>query len=108
MILLDEERVLKKEEQYIEKLTDRLTEKMTNTNDENNSNIIQQDNKNKYVFLKPYQYYNENPKVILDYIKNIYIKSDIGYDNIYKPRPKTVMISLSNIVKKIENDNRYS
>ena len=47
-------------------------------------------------------------KDILNYIKKIYIKSNIGYDKIYKPRPKTVNVSLGNIIKKIENDDKIS
>ena len=38
----------------------------------------------------------------------MYIKSSIGYDNIYKPKSKTVNISLVNIIRKIENDNKIS
>ena len=62
----------------------------------------------KYVFLNTHDYYSKNPKNILNYIKKIYIKSNIGYDKIYKPRPKTVNVSLSNIIKKIENDDKIS
>ena len=62
----------------------------------------------KNMFLNTHDYYNENPKDILNYIRKIYTKSNIGYDNIYKPRPKTVNINLSNIIKKIENDNKIS
>ena len=61
----------------------------------------------KYVFLNPYQYYNKNLKDILNYIKKIYIKSNIGYDNIYKPQVKTVNISLDRIIRKIENMIKY-
>ena len=68
--------------------------------------IIQ--DKKKYVFLNTHDYYNKNPKDILNYIKKIYIKSNIGYDKIYKPRPKTVNIRLGNIIKKIENDDMIS
>ena len=60
----------------------------------------------KYIFLNTHDYYNKNPKEILNYIKKIYIKSGIGYDNIYKPKAKTVNINLGNIIKKIENDDK--
>ena len=73
-----------------------------------NNNIIQHSDKKKYVFLNTHDYYNENPKDILNHIKKIYIKSNIGYNNIYKPRPKTVDVNLGNIIKKIENDDRIS
>ena len=62
----------------------------------------------KYVFLNTHDYYNKNPKDILNHIKKIYIKSNIGYDNIYKPRAKTVNVSLDNIIRKIENDDKIS
>ena len=38
----------------------------------------------------------------------MYIKSNIGYDNIYKPKYKTVNVSLGNIIRKIENDDKIS
>ena len=101
-IIKDQEK-LEKEDKYIEKLSDKLSEKISNSN----INIIPQDKK-KYIFLNTHDYYSKNPKDILNYIKKIYIKSNIGYDKIYKPRPKTVNVSLGNIIKKIENDNNIS
>ena len=97
---------LQKEDKYIEKLSDKISSKISNSNI-NNNNIIQHDKK-KYIFLNTHDYYNKNPKDILNYIKNIYITSDIGYDNIYRPRSKTVNVSLGNIIKKIENDDKIS
>ena len=99
---------LKKEDTYIEKLSDKLSEKISNPNIVKNNNIIQHDDKKKYIFLNTHDYYNRNPKDILNYIKNIYIKSDIGYDNIYKPKAKTINTSLCNIITKIENDDKIS
>ena len=84
-----------------------MSEKISNSNI-NNNNIIPHDDKKKYVFLNTHDYYNENPKDILNYIRKIYIKSNIGYDNIYKPRPKTINVSLDNIIKKMKNDNMIS
>ena len=53
---------------------------------------MQHDDKKKYIFkkfrkfrkkfLNTHDYYNKNPKDILNYIKKIYRKSNIGYDNI--------------------------
>ena len=97
---------LQKEDNYIEKLSDRISSKISNSNI--NNNIIQHSDKKKYVFLNTHDYYNKNPKDILNYIKKIYIKSNIGYDKIYKPRSKTVNVSLGNIIKKIENDDKIS
>ena len=105
--IIKDQETLEKEDKYIEKLSDKLSEKISNSNI-NNNNIIPYDDKKKYVFLNTHDYYSKNPKDILNYIKKIYIKSNIGYDKIYKPRPKTVNVSLGNIIKKIENDNNIS
>ena len=59
-------------------------------------------------FLNTHDYYNENPKDNLNHIKKIYIKLNIGYDKIYKPRPKTVNVSLDTIIRRVENDDRIS
>ena len=105
-IIKDQEK-LEKEDKYIEKLSDKLSEKISNSNINNNI-IPHDDDKKKYIFLNTHDYYSKNPKDILNYIKKIYIKSNIGYDKIYKPRPKTINVSLGNIIKKIENDNNIS
>ena len=100
--IIKDQETLEKEDKYIEKLSDKLSEKISN------SNIIPYDDKKKYIFLNTHDYYSKNPKDILNYIKKIYIKSNVGYDKIYKPRPKTINVSLGNIIKKIENDNNIS
>ena len=105
--IIKDQETLEKEDKYIEKLSDKLSEKISNSNI-NNNNIIPYNDKKKYIFLNTHDYYSKNPKDILNYIKKIYIKSNIGYDKIYKPRPKTVNVSLGNIIKKIENDNNIS
>ena len=104
--IIKDQESLQKEDKYIEKLSDKISSKISNSNNNNNNDIIQ--DKKKYVFLNTHDYYNKNPKDILNYIKKIYIKSNIGYDNIYKPRSKTVNISLGNIIKKIEYDDKIS
>ena len=104
--IIKDQESLQKEDKYIEKLSDKISSKISNSNINNNNDVIQ--DKKKYVFLNTHDYYNKNPKDILNYIKKIYIKSNIGYDKIYKPRPKTVNISLGNIIKKIENDDKIS
>ena len=104
--IIKDREMLEKEDKYIDKLSNKLSEKISNSNI--NNNIIPHDDKKKYVFLNTYDYYNKNPRDILNYIKKIYIKSNIGYDKIYKPRPKTVNVSLGNIIKKIENDDKIS
>ena len=97
---------LQKEDKYIEKLSDKISSKISNPNIVKNNNIIQHDDKKKYIFLNTHDYYYKNPKDILNCIKKIYIKSNIGYDNIYKPKAKTVNMSLGNIIRKIENDDK--
>ena len=106
--IIKDKEVLEKEDKYIDKLSDKLSEKISNSNINNNNDIIPHGDNKKYVFLNTHDYYNKNPKDILNYIKKIYIKSNIGYDNIYKPRSKTVNISLGNIIKKIENDDKIT
>ena len=103
--IIKDQETLEKEDKYIEKLSDKLSEKISNSN---SNNIIQHDDKKKYIFLNTHDYYSKNPKDILNFIKKIYIKSNIGYDKIYKPRPKTVNVVLNNIIKKIENDDKIS
>ena len=105
--IIKDKETLEEEDKYIDKLSDKISSKISNSNINNNNSDIIQDKK-KYVFLNTHDYYNKNPKDILNYIKKIYIKSNIGYDNIYKPRSKTVNISLGNIIKKIENDDKIS
>ena len=103
---IKDKETLEKEDKYTDKLSDKFSEKTSNSN--NNNNIIQHSDKKKYVFLNTHDYYNENPKDILNHIKKIYIKSNIGYNNIYKPKAKTVNISLGYLIGRIENDDRIS
>ena len=106
--IIKDQESLQKEDKYIEKLSDKISSKISNSNNNNNNNndIIQ--DKKKYVFLNTHDYYNKNPKDILNYIKKIYIKSNIGYDNIYKPRSKTINVTLDTIIRKIEKDYKIS
>ena len=67
-----------------------------------NQNIVK--NKNKYVFLNPFQYYNENPELILNHIKDLYIKSNISYKDIYQPKSKIKIISLDSVIRSIKKD----
>ena len=76
--IIRNQKSLKKEDKYIEKLSDKISSKISNSN----QNIVKNDN-NKYVFLNPYQYYIENPELILKHIKDLYIKSIISYKDIY-------------------------
>ena len=89
---------LQKEDKYIEKLSDKISSKISNPN----QNIVK--NNNKYVFLNPYQYYNENPEHILNHINDLYIKSNISYKNIHQPKSKTKVISLDSVIRSIKKD----
>ena len=88
---------LQKEDKYIEKLNNKISSKISNPN-----NIVK--NNNKYVFLNPYQYHIENPELILNHIKDLYIKSNISYKDIYQPNAKTKTISLDNVIRSIKKD----
>ena len=90
---------LQKEDKYIEKLSDKISNKISNSN----QNIVKNNN-NKYVFLNPYQYHIENPEHILNHIKDLYIKSNILYKDIYQPKAKTKTISLDNTIRSIKKD----
>ena len=98
---------LQKEDRYIEKLSDKFSSKISKSNI-NDNNIVQHDDEKKHIFLNTHDYHNKNPKDILNYVKQIYIKSNIPYKNIYKPRAKAVNVSLDNIIRKIENDDNIS
>ena len=57
---------LQKEDKYIDKLNDKISSKISNSNinnnDNNNNNIVQHDDKKKYIFLNIYDYYNKIQK----------------------------------------------
>ena len=55
-------------------------------------------------FLNPYQYYIDNPAIILNHIKDLYIKSNISYKDIYHPKSKTKTISLDTVIRSIKNN----
>ena len=68
-----------------------------------NQNIVKSNN-NKYVFLNPYQYYIDNPEHILNYIKDLYIKSGFRYSAMYIPKEKTKIISLDTVIISIKKN----
>ena len=95
--IIKDKETLEKEDKYINKLSDKLSEKISNPD----NNIIER-HKKKYIFLNPYQYYNEKPEIILNYIKDIYIKSDIKYSDIYTPNEKTKIVTLATVIRAIK------
>ena len=83
--IIDEEKQVKKEDNYIEKLTDKLSEKINKTNGEL-LNI-----------------YNSDKKTVLNFVKDVYIK----YKNasLYKPRNENIEeIPLESIMNSIKNN----
>ena len=88
---------IQKEDKYIEKLGDMISSKISNCN-----KIVK--NNNKYVFLNPHQYYIDNPDHILNHIKDLYIKANISYKDIYQPKSKTKIISLDSVIRSIKKD----
>ena len=76
-----------------------MSEKISNPNQNKVKN-----NNNKYVFLNPYQYYIDNQEHILNYIKDLYIKSGIRYSDMYIPKEKTKIISLDTIIRSINKN----
>ena len=69
--IIKDKESLQKEDKYIEKLSDKISSKISSPNI-NNNNIIQHDDKKKYIFLNAHDYYNKYLKDILNYIKKIY------------------------------------
>ena len=65
--IIKNQETLQKEDKYIDKLGDKLSDKISskisNPNIVKNNNIIQHDDKKKYIFLNTHDYYNKNPKI---------------------------------------------
>ena len=66
--------------------------------------LIEDDNKKGYLLNASDFYYN-NPKMIIAAIKNIYLKSNIPYEDIYIPRAKTKYVYLDTVVRKIDSNS---
>ena len=98
--ILKEENQIKKEDDYIEKLSNKISNKLQPKSNE----LIEDDNKKRYL-LNASDFYNNNPKMILATIKNVYLKSNFPYEDIYIPRAKTKYVHLDTIVKKINSNN---
>ena len=83
--IIDEEKQVKKEDIYIEKLTDKLSEKINKNND------------------KLLNIYNSDKESVLNFVKDVYIK----YKNasLYKPRNENIEeIPLESIMNSIKNN----
>ena len=83
--IIDEEKQVKKEDKYIEKLTDKLSEKIN----KNNGELL--------------NIYNSDKESVLNFVKDVYIK----YKNasLYKPRNENIEeVSLESIMNSIKNN----
>ena len=83
--IIDEEKQIKKEDKYIEKLTDKLSEKIN----KNNGELL--------------NIYNNDKESVLKFVKNVYKK----YKNasLYKPRNENIKeVSLESIMNSIKNN----
>ena len=83
--IIDEEKQIKKEDIYIEKLTDKLSEKIN----KNNGELL--------------NIYNSDKESVLNFVKDVYIK----YKNasLYKPRNDNIEeVSLESIMNSIKNN----
>ena len=98
--IIKDENQIKKEDEYIEKLSNKISNKLQPKSNE----LIKDDNKKGYL-LNASDFYNNNPKMILAAIKNIYLKSNIPYEDIYIPRAKTKYVYLDTVVRKIDSDS---
>ena len=98
--ILKEENQIKKEDDYIEKLSNKISNKLLPKSNE----LIEDDNK-RGCLLNASDFYNNNPKMILAAIKNIYLKPNIPYEDIYIPRAKTKYVYLETAVRKIDSNS---
>ena len=98
--IIEDENQIKKEDKYIEKLSNKISNKL-----QPKSNELIKDEGEKRYLLNASDFYNNNPKMILAAIKNIYLKSNIPYEDIYIPRAKTKYVYLDKIVRKINSNN---
>ena len=94
--ILKEENRIKKEDDYIEKLSNKISNKLQPKSND--------DGEKEYNFLNNVNYYIENVEIILSTIKDIYLKSNIPFENIYLPRESTKYVYLDTIVRKINSN----
>ena len=100
-IILKRENQIKKDD-YIEKLSNKISNKLQSKSNE----LIKDDNGEKeYNFLNNVNYYIENPRIISSTVKDIYLKSNIPFENIYLPRESTKYVYIDTIVRKINSNS---
>ena len=98
--IIKDENQIKKEDEYIEKLSNKISNKLQPKSNE----LIKDDGEKRYL-LNASDFYNNNPKIILATIKDIYLKSNVAFEDIYVPRAKTKYVYLDTIVRKINSNN---
>ena len=67
--------------------------------------INDDDGENEYNVLNNVNYYIENPRIILSTVKDIYLRSNIPFENIYLSRESTKYVYLDIIVRKINSNS---
>ena len=83
--IIDEEKQVKKEDKYIEKLTNKLSEKIN----KNNGELL--------------NIYNSDKESVLNFVKDVYIK--YKHASLYKPRNDNIEeVSLESIMNSIKNN----
>ena len=97
--IIKEENQIKKEDDYIEKLSNKISNKLQPKSNES----IEDDGEKEYNFLNNANYYIENPKTILSTIKDIYLKSNIPFENVYLPRESTKYVYVDTIINNNNN-----
>ena len=100
--IIKDENQIKKEDEYIEKLSNKISNKLQ---PKSNELIKIKDDDEKRYFLNASDFYNNNPKMILATIKDIYLKSNVPFEDIYIPRATTKYVYLDTIVRKINSNN---
>ena len=66
-----------------------MSNKTSNKLQPKSNELIKDDGEKEYTFLNNANYYIENPKIILTTIKDINLKSNVRFENIYLPREST-------------------
>ena len=100
--IFKDEANLEKENKYIEKVSNKISNKLQ---PKSNELIKDDDGEKEYNFLNNVDYYIENPKIILSTIKDMYLKSNMPFENIYLPRESTKYVYLDTIVRKINSNS---
>ena len=81
-----------------------MSNKISNKLQPKSNELIKDDGEKRYL-LNASDFYNNNPKMILAIIKDIYLKSNVPFEDIYIPRAKTKYVYLDTVVRKLNSNN---